>query len=1027
MGFVASALGGNPGIVRGPYLTPMTPHTNTQFVGRTAEMAVLTARFELAAAGNGGVALIAGEPGIGKTRLAHAVADQAESRGALVLWGRCYEGDWSPPFAPWVEAIGGFVRSVPPERIRDSLGLSAPQGASSLAQIVPDLGPLVADLPGLVALGPDEERLRLYDAVVRFLLRLAEQQPLVVVLDDLHWADRATLDLLRHVVYFAAHAPLLLLATYRDLELGPDHPLTALLPVLRREAGTAPIALKGLDADEVAQFLGVAGDGWNATLARTIYGETNGNPFFIEELLRHLVEEVKIVSGREGWTAPAGIEGFGIPEGVRQVVTRRLARLSTDAERLLTHAAVFTGGFEFPVLQALTDLPEDALLDAIDEALGARLIQPVLGGQERYDFVHAIVRHALTETWSPSRRVRLHRRAAEALARASTGRERERAAELAVQYHRSLSLPGAEAGLPFALAAADEAKRRNARDQVVTFLRMSRDLAAGAEAVTRANILTRLAIAEAEAVQIEDSQQTTTDALAALEEAGTEPGGIAEFLASVVRALKHRAYADPRVWRPLVERGLALAGNRHDRAWALLKFLVDPIEPISRETIRAGRWLGYDPEAVAIARASGDEDAYARSYESWDPRTRAETDELVSRARGWQRPSAIMYALTVAANGYQYVYGAFRDAEALWQELSELSERTGAISWQQQAISQLTGLHLAFGRFEEARETDAVATALGARLGPGLAHDLYTMLLATYIAIYLGGDWPQIADYLTRAADDPALGPHDPATLGGAFLGAIAAYAHAEAGSAEQARRLLDALTPIAEQMDLRTANQNDNGTVAHATGAVWRLGVTEYAAAYRRLALELLAAGIGDDPLGSTELSVARMAALLGNAGEASEYFARARHGLAASGRRPLRAIVDLDEAVFLLGTGPSQLPRVAELLDAATAAFGALGMMPWLARAETARADADALAGRAPLPGGLTEREVDVLRLVARGHSDRDISDALFISPRTVNAHMRNMLNKTGSANRTELSIWAFEHGLVSRDEQGRAVAPR
>ena len=492
----------------------MSPTTDTHFVGRAQELAALTARFEQAAAGNGGVALIAGEPGIGKTRLARAFVEDAERQGALVLWGRCYEGDWSPPFAPWVEAIAGFVRTATPETVQDALGLTAPQGVSSLAQIVPDLGPLVADLPALVALGPEEERLRLYDAVVRFLLRLAEEQPLVVVLDDLHWADRPTLDLLRHVVYFAAHARLLLLGTYRDLELGPDHPLTAVLPVLRREAGTAPITLKGLEFEEVAQLLGVAGDGWNATLAQTIHGETNGNPFFIEELLRHLVDEVRIVAGREGWTAPAGLEDLGIPEGVRQVVTRRLARLSTDAERLLTHAAVFTGGFDFPVLLALTDLPEDALLDAIDEALGARLIHPVPGGQERYDFVHAIVRHTLTESWSPSRRVRLHRRAAEALVRAYVGREREHAAELAVQYHRSLSLPGAEAGLPFALTAADEARRRNAVDQVVTFLRMARDLGAGADAATRADILPRLAVAEATLAEADRVARAALDALA---------------------------------------------------------------------------------------------------------------------------------------------------------------------------------------------------------------------------------------------------------------------------------------------------------------------------------------------------------------------------------------------------------------------------------------------------------------------------------------------------------------------------------
>jgi DNA-binding CsgD family transcriptional regulator len=1004
----------------------MSPSTETHFVGRAQELAALTARYEQAAAGNGGVALIAGEPGIGKTRLARVFTEDVERQGALVLWGRCYEGDWSPPFAPWVEAIGGFVRTAPAERVQDALGMTVPQGASSLAQIVPDLGPLVADLPALVALGPDEERLRLYDAVVRFLLRLAEAQPLVVVLDDLHWADRPTLDLLRHVVYFATHARLLLLGTYRDLELGSDHPLTALLPVLRREAGTAPIALKGLEFDEVARLLGVAGDGWNATLAQTIHGETNGNPFFIEELLRHLVDEVRIVAGREGWTATTGIEDLGIPEGVRQVVSRRLARLSTDAERLLTHAAVFTGGFDFAVLQALTDLPEETLLDAIDEALGARLIHPVPGGQERYDFVHAIVRHTLSESWSPSRRVRLHRRAAEALARAYAGREHDRAAELAVQYHRSLSLPGAEAGLPYALAAADEARRRNAVDQVVTFLRLARDLGAGADEATRADILLRLAVAEAETVQIDDAQRTTADALAALEAAATAPAPIATFLATIARAFKQRAYADARVWRPLVERGLALTGDQHDRTWARLKFLVDPVEPISRQTIRAGLWRGYDPEAVAVARASGDEDDYARSFESWDPRTRAETDELVARARGWQRPSAIMYALTVAANDYQYRHGAFRDAIALWEELIGLSERYGAISWQQQATSQITGLLVAFGRFEEARAMERRANELGVRLGPALGLPIWSMGLASYFATYLGGDWERIADFWTRSLDDPALGPHDTATLAGPLFAAIAAYAHVEAGAPQQARRLVDALTPILELLDPHTSSQNQNGAVAYAAAAVWRLGAADDAHVYRRLALDLLAAGVGDDALGSTELSVARMAALLGNMDEATEYFARARATLDAEGRLPIRAIVDLDEASYLLTAGPAYQTRVAELLESANAAFTALGMTPWRERTAATKIEAAARAGRAPLPGGLTEREVDVLRLVARGQSDREISDALFISPRTVNAHMRNMLNKTGAANRTELSIWAFEHGLVSRDD-GRQTAAR
>lgn len=993
----------------------------TGFVGRQQELAVLGARLSEAVAGQGGVALVAGEAGIGKTRTVRAFADAAGPRGTLVLWGRCYEGEWSPPFAPWVEAIGGFVRASDPERVRDALGLAAPSGATSLAQLVPDLAPLVADLPALVALGPDEERFRLFDAVVRFLLRLAARQPLVIVLDDLHWADRATLDLLRHLVYFAAHARLLVVGTYRDLELDPRHPLSSVLPVLRREAGATPITLKGLPLDEVAALLGsVGGDGWSGQLAQTIYAETNGNPFFIEELLRHLVDEVKLVAGGNGWSAPAGLTELGIPEGVRQVVGRRLARLSPDTARLLTHAAVFTGGFDFAVLQPLTGSPEDALLAALDEALAARLIQPAGTGRERYDFVHAIVRHALSESWSPSRRVRLHRRAAEALARVYQGREREHAPELAVQYYRSASLPGAAAGIPHALAAAEQARRGHAAEQTVAFLRMARDLAAGEDAALRTGIVRRLAIAEAEAVMIEEGRRTIDDALATLDEGGGDPAAVADFLADAALALKARAQADSRVWRPLVERGLGLVGDRRDRTWARLMLLVDPIEPVSRETIRAGRWRGFDPAAVAIARSTGDEEDYARSVESFDPRTRAETDALVSLARTWLRPTAIMYTLTVAANDFQFRHGAFRDAAALWDELIERSERSGALSWQEQAASQLTWLHIACGRFAEARDTEARSDALRARLGRGLDPQLVAMEHATAFAVYLGGDWAAIAAFWTQLIDDPAMGPHDVSTLAGTLYGGLAAYAHAEAGAPGEARRLLETLTPILERTDPTTANQNHNGAVAFAAAAVWRLAAVDLAPVYRRLAVDLIAAGIGDHPQGSNELTVARMAALLGNAAEATDHFTCARQTLAVSGQRPLRAIVDLDEAAFLASTGPTGHARVTELLSAALAEFEALAMAPWVERARAVQTAADARAGRLPLPAGLTEREVDVLRLVARGQSDREISDALFISPRTVNAHLRNMLNKADAANRTELSIWAFAHGLVSREEQ-------
>jgi DNA-binding CsgD family transcriptional regulator len=210
----------------------------------------------------------------------------------------------------------------------------------------------------------------------------------------------------------------------------------------------------------------------------------------------------------------------------------------------------------------------------------------------------------------------------------------------------------------------------------------------------------------------------------------------------------------------------------------------------------------------------------------------------------------------------------------------------------------------------------------------------------------------------------------------------------------------------------------NHNGAVAFAAAAVWRLGLAELAPAYHHMATELQSHGLGDYPQTSLALTMARMAALMGRPLDATHAFAEAREALDISGQHPLRAVVDLDEARMLVeGGSPADYGHVVALLDAATGAFAQLGMPPWLERAQATREEADRrLGGRVQLPGGLSEREADVVRLVARGYSDRQISDELYISPRTVNAHLRNMLNKTGAANRTELSVWAVEHGLVA-----------
>jgi predicted ATPase len=261
------------------------------------------------------------------------------------------------------------------------------------------------------------------------------------------------------------------------------------LAVLRRETGYARLALRGLGYGEVAEYLTRAAERepgstvpFPQALAQTIYDETAGNPFVVHELFRHLVEEGKIVRRAGQWSSDFSMAELGIPEGVREVVGRRVARLSEATRNLLRLAAALNGGFEFRVAQALTELPEETLLDALDEALRAGLLCALGGTPPTYDFAHAIVRHTLYDALNPDRQARLHRRIAAALEQVYAGREREDAAELAAQYHASAALPGAAHGIPYALAAAEQARAGYASERAAAFLRMAHDQARAAAA-----------------------------------------------------------------------------------------------------------------------------------------------------------------------------------------------------------------------------------------------------------------------------------------------------------------------------------------------------------------------------------------------------------------------------------------------------------------------------------------------------------------------------------------------------------------
>jgi len=434
------------------------------FAGRVAERDTLLERWKASVTGAPGLVVVSGEPGIGKTRLVAELATVAHDGGTTVLYGRSEE-ELDVPFRPWAEALGHLVAHSPGEVVTAHLH----DWGGDLGRLVPGL-----DAPEPPRTDPDTERLRLFGAVTDLLTRAGEEAPVLVVLDDLHWADESSLLLLRHLVRNLGEARVLVVGTYRDTDLTRTHPLAAALADLRRESGVERVDLVGLDQDEVTDFLTKAAGGEVdpsrvTELAEMVSSETEGNPFFIGEVLVHLVESGALVQRDGRWEGDRGlIEQIGLPEGIREVIGRRLAGLDEATNELLRAAAVIGPAFDAAVLAAAVDREVDEVVTVLDDAGARRLVVEDEDVLDRFRFAHALVRQTLLEELRTSRRVRLHHRVA--LALESRGAP---AADLAHHFGEAAALADAEKAIAYAGQAADEASEGLAFEQVISFRRLA--------------------------------------------------------------------------------------------------------------------------------------------------------------------------------------------------------------------------------------------------------------------------------------------------------------------------------------------------------------------------------------------------------------------------------------------------------------------------------------------------------------------------------------------------------------------------
>ncbi|HUA34554.1 MAG TPA: AAA family ATPase [Candidatus Binataceae bacterium] len=890
--------------------------SRTPFVGRVTQIKRLMAKLDSATGSHGSVAMLTGEPGIGKTRTLEEFSDAARQHGARVMRGACYDGEFQPPYGPFAEAISDYAREASAEELKTVLGDSA----ATLARIAPSLRRHLGSIPDPPALEKDEERFRLLDAVAQALIALAQIAPLVLILDDLHWADRGTVAMLGHVAHFVPSYPILLIGAYREGEVGRQHPLSGALAAIRRLRDFESISLKGLAGGEVAELLGMIGDkDAPGALVKALSDETEGNPFFIREVLLHLMEEGRILRDGEGWTSTLSIEELGIPEGVREIIARRILRLSDEARRLLSVGAAFNGAFSFDVAAAVAGLDEDTALTAADEALDAHLLRPG-PSSESFDFTHALIRHALYAELNPPRRVRLHRQIAEAMEREWGELASEHAAEVAYQFWRGSRASGAERGVEYAIAAANNAEKAYAHDEVVVFLRIALELLPPSDP-RRRDLMTRLGFALTSTLQAQEALKIIRET-AAMIAAGAGESAVAEYYENAARYMNVAGLTGGAF--DLAHEGLDHIGERRDIIWASLEELNrlreeanDPANPgIRLDSAGYRQWrsiLKRLPQAEVIAH--GMEPAFD------------------SREEIMRNPDATPFALTFFA-------GEYGRTLPIWEREAADAERKGRISWAMNCWSNVAHCHLGLGDIIAAQAAYDRASAFSVReVGVSMQYiSLLAVRQGLLFATDCGWDEMLLAEGPRRLLAQPL--PQSRFAI--AAFAATAAYVNARLGQPDIALRwvgrvpaALEAGTPFVPLYA---------SAACSAALALWLLNRTDYAEIIERSIREKVLAPDFRPTMRDSRLSLGWLSALHGRYEEASDFFAQARRALDEQGSRIVRAIVDYDEALMYLRRARNGDGRLARpLLDAALGQFKIIGMTGWIARAAATLAQID------------------------------------------------------------------------------------
>jgi DNA-binding CsgD family transcriptional regulator/tetratricopeptide (TPR) repeat protein len=983
---------------------PLRLRPSFPFVGRPREMAALRSLMPRAENEGRRIALVGGAPGSGKSRLVREFAHQAAGEGVLVLYGAC-DAVVRTPYRPLVEALDQLVRSSDPATLRDDLG----SGGGELTRLLPDLPATVGPLPDPVVADQDTERHRLNAAVTDLLVAVSHRRPVLLVVEDGHWADMPTLLLLRHLARASSDARMLLLATFRDTEADVPAELSETLVEMRRSEGVVRLRLGGLTSEEVAEFVALTsgatlGDDL-PQLAAAITDLTEGNAFLMTELWRALVETeaLEIRDGVARLTRP--LSELGTPETVREVVSQRLSRLDPATSEVLEMAAVAGPEFDLSVLRAAGQFDADTLGAALDQSERSGMIEQVPARALRYRFTHELVRRALYDRLAGFRRAELHLQVANALEAGGAADSARGLASLAHHFAAAAPVDGPERAVEYNLRAAAAATAALAFDEAVDPLRTALELGVP-NPLARAEIELELGTACYRAGRSIES----LNAFRGVAETGrqlVDPTLLARAAIGFENSCWRVAIVDEGAIELLEEALAALdPGDSELRVMLLAglgracSFVGDHQRSaeLRRLTIEMARRIDFRPGLASVLM---------RSY--W-ARGSASLDEILEMLTEAREIGEELGDIEVVAESMEWriaaliAKGELATAGVELAAVREAADRIHQPFILHVAEQYASAIALAEGRLEESdaaaersREwsrwlTGRDASGVHGIQMFGLRREQGRLAeLAPVVRVLAGGDRPGGAWRPALAAVMAELGMHDEARRQlellrrdglesyrrGLWVASLTyiADACAAVGDAELARMVYDELSPHA----------GGNVMIGH--------GVACYGSTDRYLGT--LAAGFGELALAEQHIRLAmafnrRMGALTWLAHSSYEY------------------------ARVLALQGRGDHPSVAAALMEAAALAERIGMPVLLGRI---RAMGSPAATRARLPDGLSPREVEILRRVAQGMSNKEIGAALHISEHTAANHIRSILRKTGCANRTEAASYAHTRGLANR----------